>query len=122
MKRSGKIVTWLCIYSILLCGCYTSKLNDPRGDEKEQIGSNDIEYVIMKDSTKYVFVGPPEVAKDTLIGVVAKQVSIPMSDVASVGIKDTSTNTAIVIAVASIAVMVVVFVYAGPASRASWGN
>lgn len=94
MERTGKIVAWLCIFSTLLMGCYSSAIIDPTGDEKDEIYSQKIEYVVTKDGTKYQFRRPPTIVKDAIVGEVdmgvgdalaARQVSIPTFDVAQTG-------------------------------------
>jgi hypothetical protein len=79
MQEASKGVAWICIVSTLLLGCYSAALIDPRGDEKENIRSGEIEFVIMTDSTKYVFDEPPSVVNDTIINDFRR---IPLSEVA----------------------------------------
>jgi hypothetical protein len=91
MGRAGKAVAWICIFSILFAGCYIPSLIDPAGDERDKIYSEEIKYIIMKDSTTYEFIQPPTVLNDTVFGQVAPkengwaEVSISESDVAQVG-------------------------------------
>jgi hypothetical protein len=90
MDRAGRIVAWLCIFSLLLTGCYTPSLIDATGEERKKIYATDeVYYVITKDSIKHVFDYPPVVTNDTIMGQVtkeiAKEVSIPLSDLAQVG-------------------------------------
>jgi len=91
MKTVGKIVAWLCIFSTLFVGCYSSALIDPSGNERSKIYSGDIEYVIMKDGTKQVFTNHPffihyfathpSCVDDTIRVPVEKTVLIAKSDV-----------------------------------------
>jgi hypothetical protein len=80
MKRTSKMVAWLCIFSILLMGCYTSTLIDPKGDDKEQMNSHNIEYVITKDGIKHEFETPPAIVNNAIVPTVS--VSIPYTNVA----------------------------------------
>jgi hypothetical protein len=81
MKTTGRIVAWLCIFSTLLTGCYSSALIDPTGNDKAKVYSKDIEYIIMKDGTRHEFAAPPTIADDIIVWTTTKSVSIPLSDV-----------------------------------------
>jgi len=86
MKTTGKVTAWLCIFSSLLMGCYSSALVDPVGEDKEDIQSHDIAFVVLKDSRKYVFDEPPAIIGDTIVGQISKvigsiEVTIPASEV-----------------------------------------
>lgn len=85
MKRAGKILAWVCIFSTLFMGCYTSFLTEPTGLEKQKPEPIKVKTVVTKDGTVYRF-DPPAMADSTeIVGVVnGKQVSIPLSDVESV--------------------------------------
>jgi hypothetical protein len=94
MGRAGKAVAWICIFSTLLMGCYTSEMIEPTGDEKERIPTEDIRFVLMKDGTEYE---PYDsvIVNDTLVAEVwcyesflptLEQVKLPMSDVAKVSV------------------------------------
>ena len=90
MTTVGKATACVCIFSTLLMGCYTPALINPSGEGKKNIYATDeVYYVITKDSTKYVFDYPPVITHDTIIGQVTKEicteVSIPLSDLAQVG-------------------------------------
>ena len=90
MTRARKATACVCVFSVLYMGCYTPALIDPSGQEKKKIYATDeVYYVITKDSTKYVFDYPPVITNDTIIGQVTKEigteVSIPLSDLAQVG-------------------------------------
>lgn len=97
MKRTAGMAAWIAVFSVPLVGCYSSVLVDPAGPERERLYSNTVEYVVTKDSTNYQFLYEPvvdskgrlngmaEVREDT--GVVTKQVSIPLSDVATISVK-----------------------------------
>jgi hypothetical protein len=97
MKSGGKIVAWLCICSTLLMACYSSVMVEPTGVDRKKIFSGAIDYVIMKDDTKYEFEMPPTIVKESIIGlvearvnggIVTKQVSLPLSDVMYVHISE----------------------------------
>ena len=86
MKTIGNVVAWPCIFSTLLVGCYSSALVDPAGEDKEDIQSHDIAFVVLKDSRKYVFDEPPAIIGDTIVGQISKvigsiEVTIPASEV-----------------------------------------
>jgi hypothetical protein len=114
MKSSGKIVAWLCIFSILFMGCYTPALIDPKGEEKDKIYSNDIQSVVMKDGTEIVFDRTPDIVKDTIVGTTnCGQVSLPLANVASAGIREIDwTATAIAVGLTG-AVAVAVSIHLG---------
>jgi hypothetical protein len=91
MKKARKMVAWGCIFSTLFMGCYASSVIEPTGVEKETIYSNNIEYVVTKDGTKYEFEKAPVVANNTIVGgakltwytqVNEEETSIPLSTVA----------------------------------------
>ena len=97
MKTTVKVVAWLCIFSFFYMGCYSSVLVNPGGDEKAKMYSNDIKNVTTKDGTKYVFEKPPVIVNDTIVGEVkvpvaegmmTKKISVPLSDVAEVSVKE----------------------------------
>jgi len=86
MKTTGKVTAWLCIFSSLLMGCYSSALIVPSGEDKERIQSHDIAFVVLKDGRKDVFDEPPAIIGDTIVGQINKvigsiEVRIPTSDV-----------------------------------------
>jgi hypothetical protein len=83
MKMRLKVVAWLCIFSTLLIGCYSSALIDPNGTERKKVYKGEIEYVIMLDGTKQIFSTPPTV-KDSVI-LFNQPVAIAMRDVARFG-------------------------------------
>jgi hypothetical protein len=83
MGKASKGVAWLCIFSALLIGCYSSALIDPNGTQRTKIYKGEIEYVIMQDGTKQVFSTPPTV-KDSVIHF-NQPVALAMRDVAKVG-------------------------------------
>ena len=85
MKTTGNVVAWPCIFSTLLVGCYYSALIDPNGAERDNINSDKIEYLIMKDSTKLGFDTPLSMSDSTLTYQRREPVSIPMSDVLEFG-------------------------------------
>jgi hypothetical protein len=101
MNRPGKPVAWICLFSVLSMGCYSSALIDPKGDERDKMYSGEIEYVVMKDSTKYMFDRTPEIVKDSIVGTAqCRQVSLPLVDVASAGIREMDwTATALAVGV-----------------------
>jgi hypothetical protein len=87
MNTTGKVIASLCIFSTLLMGCYSTALIELSGSGKDHIKSADIKFVVMNDSTKQFFDGPPAIVADTIIGLVNRvtghlEVSIPASDVA----------------------------------------
>jgi len=97
MKKVGKVALWVSIFSTLFMGCYSSAMIDPKGDEKEKIYSGKIASVVTKDGTKYEFDKAPTIVNDTIVGegkvsteagFITKQVSIPLSDVVKVNVKE----------------------------------
>jgi hypothetical protein len=114
MNRPGKPLEWISLYSLLSMGCYSSALIDPKGDERDKIYSGEIEYIVMKDSAKYVFDRTPEVVRDSIVGTTdCRQVSLPLVDVAAAGIREMDwTATAIAVGLTG-AVAVAVSVHLG---------
>jgi hypothetical protein len=100
MEKASKGAAWICIFSTLLMGCYTTAVVEPTG-AAEKMRSGEINLVIMKDSTKYDFQTPPTVVKDTIVGEIraygeggfaAKLVSLPLSNVAFVSVSEYSSE------------------------------
>ena len=91
MGQISKAVACLCIFSIMLVGCYSSTMIDPGGGEKEKMHSGRIKSVILMDGTRYAFDGVPTVVNDTIFGEVTPiesepaEVSIPLSELAQTG-------------------------------------
>jgi hypothetical protein len=107
MTWAGKATAYVCIFSILLMGCYTSTLIDLTGDNKDKINSGEIQFVVTKDSTKCEFQEPPTIVKDSIVGKVNdKQVSIPISNVAMVGIEEANYAVPALIAFGVLAITV----------------
>jgi hypothetical protein len=131
MKRTGKIVAWLCILSTFFTGCYSSVLVKPDGNEKAKIYSNYIKYAIAKEGTKYIFEKPPAIVNDTIVGdakvkvaegMMMTRVAMPVSDVVEASVLEKSgfwTTVAITsgILVGTYLVLGVVWVAAGGTTR-----
>jgi hypothetical protein len=64
---AGKVTVWLCIYSTLFMGCYTSTVIYPNGREMEKICAGDIESVALQDGTEYRFDNSPTIVNDTAV-------------------------------------------------------
>ena len=91
MKRATKIVTIVCVFSILFVGCYTSDLIDPKGVEKEKLYTDDIEAVVTKDGKGHEFDTPANADSTSISGMVlGKQLSVPLSDVQRVQVSSYS--------------------------------
>ena len=97
MNMTAKLVAWACIFSILITGCYNSVMVEPTGEGKEKIYSDRVSCVITKDGTEYEFEKAPTIVNDTIVGEVKipmepgftrKEVSIPLSNVAEVYVKE----------------------------------
>jgi len=69
MNTRGKTVAWICIFSILLCICYSSSMIDPTGDDTDKVYSNRIEFIITNDGTKYECDAPPAISRNSIVGV-----------------------------------------------------
>ncbi len=67
MKAIGKIIAWVCIFSIFLMGCYNTALLRADDEWFGKIPSDKIEQVAAKDGTRYQFVVPPVIVKDTVV-------------------------------------------------------
>jgi hypothetical protein len=84
----GKLVTgtgfsaWIFIGCVLLSGCYSSTLIEPRGKATEELTSGEIKWITLKDGRRYEFSPPPRVVGDSIFGETHRFVSIPISDVA----------------------------------------
>jgi hypothetical protein len=85
MKTRLKVVAWLCIFSTLLMGCYTSIIVEPTGDGKNLLRSHRIGYLVSKDSVKYVYDKPPIIVNDTIVG---EFTSVPLAHVSYASIED----------------------------------
>jgi len=107
MKKGGKVVAWVCIFSTVIMGCYSSAMIEPTGANKERVYSGEIHYLVTKDSTRYWFEKPPAIVKDTIVGeanfyrgrgLTTEKVSIPYSNVtmASVDESDPMATTFLV--------------------------
>jgi hypothetical protein len=113
MKKVGVTVSWVCVFSTLSMGCYSSALIDPRGNEKDKLSPGTIEYVIMNDSTKCEFDNAPIIVKDAIIGQMnGKEVTLPLSDVALVYVKNSNptATTFLVLGMVGMVVLGVVVV------------
>ncbi len=121
MEKLIKTVACLCTLTTLFMGCYTSAMIDPQSNERDKIYSGNIKYLVTKDGRKYVFRTAPNIVNGAIVGVIeaaqnpglmnedVKQVSIPISDVASVSISEIDTPrtvVAVVAVVGSIALIV----------------
>jgi hypothetical protein len=84
MGTTGKVVAWICIWSTLLMGCYTSMVVEPVGEGKDRMLSHRILYVATKDNMKYVFENAPSIVNDTLVNEFR---SIPLSQIAFASIE-----------------------------------
>jgi hypothetical protein len=94
MGTKGRVVAWVCIFSTLFMGCYSSVLVDPSGAEKDKLYAGDIEAVTTKDGTEYEFYQPARIDSSAIVGIVvtitreegymSRPVSIPFSDIQSV--------------------------------------
>jgi hypothetical protein len=110
MGQAGKGVAWLCIFSTLLWGCYSSAaILEPAGEGQAKLPSGKIFSLVTKDSTRYEFITPATVVEDSIVGkvrvpvggVLMKQrVSIPLSNVAYVSLKKYRPVSTIVLVVA----------------------
>jgi hypothetical protein len=122
MNRITKTVSWVSIFSTLFMGCYTSTLIDPTGDDKGKIDSEKILYVVTNDNMKYRFQEPPRIVNDSIIGIVnGKEVTLPMSDVKSVCVKEKGVSTAFIVFLGTglvvMGVVVAIIAYGLKASR-----
>ena len=82
MKKARETVAWVCVFSILFMGCYSSALVNPTGHKKEELYSGNIEYVVTNDGSKYVFDSSPTISENAIVGMSNhKAVSIPLSEV-----------------------------------------
>jgi hypothetical protein len=85
MNTASKSLAWICIYSTLFMGCYSSALISPTGEDKDKMYSGRIESIITKDGLKYEFDIPPVLSNGAFVGVDEKgAVSIPLSEVSEV--------------------------------------
>ena len=92
MKPKGKTVMLIGVFSILLTGCYSSTMIDPRGDEQEKMYTKTIKKVVTKEGTTYLFGKsslfrdePTTIVKDSIVGYSdGKRVSLPLSEASEV--------------------------------------
>jgi hypothetical protein len=94
MEKEGKGVAWICIFSTLLMGCYTSEVIEPKELENGRIAFEDLEYVVTQDSSRYDFQVPPRIHERALVGYAVpglsfcpggQKVSIPVSEILQTG-------------------------------------
>ena len=88
MNTAGKSIVWICIFSTLFMGCYSSAMISPTGEDRDLIYTNKIETILTKDSTEVPFDSPPVIVSDTTV--IRRFVSIPRSDVSDIYTKDSS--------------------------------
>jgi hypothetical protein len=105
MRKASKMVAWIGVVNSLFLGCYSLVTIEPTVENKDRIGSNEILEVVSNDSTKYVFQESPTVANDTIAGAVLirvdnvmmkKRVSIPLSDVVEVTVREEDVTLTVV--------------------------
>jgi hypothetical protein len=106
MGKTRKAVAWISIVSTLWMGCYSSALIEPTADEKENIHTDRINFVVAKDGKKYEFEKPPVVVNDTIVGgrtkftwrtkVNEEETLIPDSDVAWVELSPSGKTECVV--------------------------
>jgi hypothetical protein len=108
MQKAIQGIAWMCIWSTILMGCHSSGViyhaeNEDDATYQERISSEPISYVVTKSGTRYDFhvKNPPTVTQDAIVGEVmvpiegmymSKKVSIPVSDVAFVSVKQNSVS------------------------------
>jgi len=118
MDMMSRIIAWLCVFSTLLTGCYSSSLIDP-ANERDRVYSDRIDYVVTYDGTKYEFSSPPSIVNDTIIGDVkikvpggtmTKQVSVLISDVTRVGVSKFNATSTVLLVVAGAAAVGLILV------------
>jgi hypothetical protein len=96
MEKTRLITAWLCIFSTLLTGCYSSTLIDSREFSQQELHSKTITKVFAKEGTTYEFRRTSlfrdesaTVTADSVIGYSdGKRVSIALSDVAGVQVTE----------------------------------
>jgi len=84
MDKASKVVAWLCIFSTLLMGCYSSTLIAPTRDERSKMHSYTIEYIVMRDGRQVDFSVPPAACDTAIFYGQYRSVSIPVSDIVEV--------------------------------------
>jgi hypothetical protein len=88
MNVPQNVVAWLCIFSTLVVGCYSSSAVYRTDDVGERIQSGRIQYVLTTDGKKYTFDKAPTVVNDTIVGgaqLTRERVSIALSETALIG-------------------------------------
>lgn len=111
MEKGAKIVACVCIFSILFTGCYSSAMVEATGSANNEIYTDNIEYVITNDGTKYVFEFPATVVKNSIVGTSGnKQVSIPLADVSKVYVTKSNPVGTSFLVLGIVAVAAIVYV------------
>ena len=112
MNAAGKTVAWLCVFSILFCGCYSSAIIYPTGNEKDGMYSGNIQSILTKDGTRYEFDFSPAISNNAIVGAVNnKSVSIPLSDVRVIyGTKFDAVRTVVLVLSVALCAGVVAYV------------
>ncbi len=114
MSKSRVVVAGSGLFTLLLTGCYSSVLVSPTGEEKERIRSDRISFVLTKADTMYAFQTAPTVVKDSIVGevpvqltggVMPRRVSIPLSEVAAVSVKEFKPVSTIVVSLSMVSFM-----------------
>lgn len=122
MKAKYFGIGWIVTVAMQLTACYTSSLIDPgqEGDAytKQKLYRSTIRSVLTKDGMEYRFDRRPDLFADAIVGeakirvtegVMTQQVSIPLREVAVIGVKEKDwTATAAVVAVLGVVTGVVI--------------
>jgi hypothetical protein len=114
MNKARETVVWVCVFSILFMGCYTSTLVNPTGHKREELDSGNIEYVVTNDGSKFVFDSSPTVSENAIVGMSNhKAVSIPLSEVRRVYLTrlDPMMTSGVILTIVVAAGMIVYLAY-----------
>jgi hypothetical protein len=112
MNAAVKSVAWLCVFSVLLWGCYSSATIFATGNEKEQMYSGTIQAILTKDGMRYEFDFSATISNNAIVGAVKnKSVSIPLSDVRVIyGTKFDAVRTVVLVLSVALCAGVVAYV------------
>jgi hypothetical protein len=96
----SKGVTWVCIFSTLLMGCYSSVVVEPNVSGTGQLYGARVDYIVMKDGIRFDYVKPPAIYEGKIVGQIVvvteavdtQKVSISTAPIVCTGMTDSATN------------------------------
>jgi hypothetical protein len=111
MNITMKITAWICMFTTAFVGCTSVSLVNPEGKNADELYNGEIEIVVTKDGTKYEFEDSQRVTING--GVIrglsgGKPVSIPLTDVSKVYVRQSDTVLTVLAVVGGTLVVVLI--------------